>query len=441
MNMKTFAALTAVTLLSPYMTQEASAASSNIPSNVSAIYPAPDQRVNLAFNAYSRGLQQISILFNNDITVNSSCQEEACIYMEGNDTPVQTVGISGVTVDHMQANMGGVMFGNSCTANGNYRVTIPAGFWIIQGGGYSEPMELFYEILVPQRLWPNEQVTKEISEFRLEFPDYQEAKLLDAKKIEFYRTTAAEAYPLLIQEGKNDDGSKANFIQIQLLTPVTEQGDYYLFVQADAAAGVNYTGENKEQPSTLDPNIEEVYPFTISKLDAPEILPKEGPVESFVPFELTVPGTPDFWFVNDKAASFIYPVDENGNILPDASYRLTAKKDFETDKIILTIIEDGQATASVIPEEGSYALKLASGLFSGSWDGEFINSAPFVYYYKIVYTTNGVKVIPAGEIQEVGKGVFSIDGRKIQDAGSNANATLPEGLYIIDGQKKLIRNR
>ncbi len=441
MNLKTFTALTVVTLLSPHMTQEACAASSTIPSNVSAIYPAPDRRVDLAFNAYSRGLQQISILFNNDITVNPNCKEEACIYLEGNDTPLQTIGISGVTVDHMQPNMGGVMFGNSCTANGNYRVTIPAGFWTLQGGGQSGAMELFYEILVPQRLWPNEQVTKEISEFRLEFPDYQEAKLLDAKKIEFYRTTSAEAYPLIIQEGKNDDGSKANFIQIQLMTPVTEQGDYYLFVQADAAAGVNYTGENKEQTATVDPNVEEVYPFTISKLDAPEILPKEGPVEAFVPFELTVPGAPDFWFVNDKAASFIYPVDENGNILPDATYRLTAQKDFETDKIILTIIEDGEPATSATPKEGSYALKLASGLFSGSWDGEFINSAPFVYYYQVVYTPNGVEVKPAGKELQGSKGVFSIDGRKIEDADSRGNEILPDGLYIIDGQKKLIRKR
>ncbi|MDE5870579.1 MAG: hypothetical protein K2H22_01335, partial [Muribaculaceae bacterium] len=409
-----------------------------IPDNVAGVDPQPDSRVNLGFNANPHGLQHISFTFKNDIAVNPDCKGTACIYLDGNDTPIQTVGISGVSIDHMQGKTGQLTFPNTCTSNGTYRVTIPEGFWIIESGGtrYSGAMELNYEILVPQRIWPKVQVTKELSEFRLEFPDFQEANLLDPTKIELFRNTSADTYPLTVTVGKNEDGTKANYIRITLNEAVTEQGDYSLFVQEGAAEGIKHDGGN----TTAEPNIETVYTYTISKIDTPEIVPTEGEIDSFIPFELTIPGTPEFWFVDDRAVSFIYPVDADGSLLPDATYRLTARKISDSDKIELTIIENGEPSTSLRPKTGSYALKLAPGLFSGSWNGEFINSAPFIYYYQVMETPEGVKTTPIDGKQDGLQGIYTIDGRKIKRTDeTNSMKFLPEGIYIIDGHKKYIK--
>lgn len=417
--------------------------SSIVPENVSAVYPTPDSRVDLGPNASPLGLQQISVMFKYDASVNPDCTERACIYIEGNDTPLQTVGISGVSADLTQSKMGSVLFPNSCTANGLYRVTIPEGFWTLDGHGLSGAFDLNYEILVPQRIWPRERVANELKEFRLEFPGYDEARLLDPKKIEFFRHSSPNVYPLTVTVGRNEDGTNANYLLISLQEPVTEQGDYSLFVQEGAAEGVHYGGSSdkpEQGEETTDVNIEALYHYTVSQIAAPTIVPSEGTVEAFVPFELTVPEGAEFWFVNDKAVSFIYPVEGDGTLSPDAAYRLTARKDEATGKIVLTIVENGEPATSVIPQPGSYALQLASGLFSGSWNGEFINSAPFVYYYNIVDTPDGVKIAPAGIATQAQRGVFSIDGRKITEAQEETGTELlPEGLYIIDGQKKYIK--
>lgn len=439
MNIKNFIATATLTLLASPIYADGYSGTSSIPENAVAVYPTPDRRVDLGPNASPLGLQQISVMFNSDVTVNSNCTEKAYIYLAGEDTPLQTVGISGVSTDLTQSKMGSVLFPNSCTANGSYRVTIPEGFWKLDGRGLSGAFDLYYEILMPQRIWPTERVASELKEFRLEFPGYDEARLLDAQKIEFFRHSSPDIYPLSIAVGKNEDGSNANYILISLLRPVTEQGEYSLFVQEGAAEGVYY-GDSSDEPEKTDTNIEALYHYTVSQIAAPTIVPAEGTLEAFVPFELTVPEGAEFWFVNDRAVSFIYPVKEDGTISPDAVYRLTARKDDSTDRIVLTIVENGEPVTSVVPQPGSYALQLASGLFSGSWNGEFINSAPFVYYYNVLDTPDGVKITPSSMENRTHSGVFSINGRKITETKEGADTDLlPEGVYIIDGQKKYIK--
>ena len=441
MNIKTLSAAAALTMMLTPTTVNAYTGTSIIPESVTSVFPEPDSRVNLGLNGSPRGLQEITITFRNEISVNPNCTGEACIYLEGNDTPIQTVGVSGAIIDHMEAKRGAVVFPNSCTANGSYKVTIPEGFWILEGAKppYSEAMELYYEIKVAQRIQPDEQVAKELKEFRLEFPENDEARLLDSRKIEFFRSSSPESYPLSISVGKNSDGSNSNFISIILTDPLSEPGDYNLFIQAGAAEGISYAGG--EIVST-DACMEAVYHYTVSRIDAPKIIPAEGSVDTFVPFELTIPEEPEFWFVNDKAVSFIYPVESDGAISKDASYRLTGTRVGETDKIILTIIEEGEPQASVTPKPGRYALKLASGLFSGSWNGEFINSAPFIYYYQVEGTPDGVKITPESYDRTDARGIYTIEGKKIRNTSISAGEdTLPEGVYIIDGRKKYIKNR
>lgn len=441
MNIKTIVSVSLLTMLYSPMQAGAYLGASSVPENVSAVYPTPDSRVDLGPNASPLGLQQISVVFNSDVTVNTDCTEKACIYLEGEDTPLQTVGISGASADLTQSKMGSVLFPNSCTANGSYRVTIPEGFWKLDGHGLSGAFDLNYEILVPQRIWPAAGVASELKEFRLEFPGYDEARVLDPSKIEFFRHSSSSVYSLSITEGKNEDGSKSNYILISLTRPVTEQGEYSLFVQEGAAEGVSYGGSD-DKPEKTDANIEAIYHYTVSQIAAPAIVPTEGTVEAFVPFELTVPEGAEFWFVNDRAVSFIYPVEADGTLSPDAAYRLTARKDDATDKIVLTIVENGEPMTSMFPQPGSYALKLATGLFSGSWNGEFINSAPFVYYYNVLDTPDGVKITqPTAESMRQ-SGVFSLDGRKITVTREGASTELlPEGVYVIEGKKKYIKKQ
>lgn len=445
MNIKTIVSVSLLTMLYSPMQAGAYLGASSVPENVSAVYPTPDSRVDLGPNASPLGLQQISVVFNSDVTVNTDCTEKACIYLEGEDTPLQTVGISGASADLTQSKMGSVLFPNSCTANGSYRVTIPEGFWKLDGHGLSGAFDLNYEILVPQRIWPAAGVASELKEFRLEFPGYDEARVLDPSKIEFFRHSSPGIYPISITVGRNEDGTKANYILISLQEPVTEQGEYSLFVQEGAAEGVRYgesSDKSEAEEETTDTNIEALYHYTVSQIAAPAIVPAAGTVEAFVPFELTVPEGAEFWFVNDRAVSFIYPVEDDGTLSPDAAYRLTARKDDATDKIVLTIVENGEPMTSVVPQPGSYALQLASGLFSGSWNGEFINSAPFVYYYNVLDTPDGVKITPANLESNRQHGIFTIDGRKITDTKEGASTELlPEGVYVIDGQKKYIKRQ
>lgn len=419
-------------------------ASSTYPENVVAIYPQPDSRVDLAPSAYPMGIQQISIMFTENVSVNPNCKEEACIYLDGEETPIQKVGISGASVDYEQKKMGCVLFPYSCKSNGNYRVTIPDGFWILDGknGGNSEAFELYYSILNPQRIYPAPSVMKELSEFRLEFPDYDLVKLLDPNKIELFKLSSDNTYPLSVSVGKNEDGTPANYLQINLNTPITQPGEYCIYVQKEAAEAIYYGGSNEQSESTIistEPNVEALYKYTISQIDAPTITPAEGLLDSFGAFVLTVPQGSDFWFVNDKAVNFIYKVNDDGTLAPDASYRLKGQRIEDTDKILLNIVENGEIAESVSPEPGKYALQLAYGLFSGSWNGEFVNSAPFVYYYDVTGDTSSVKRPSDIDKAKEVKGIYSIEGKMISEkSGSTQINALPKGIYIIDGKKTYV---
>lgn len=445
MNIKKYAII-AIMMLSASLYAELNA-SLTYPDNVVSIYPLPDSRVDLAPSEYPMGIQQISIVFTENVSVNPDCKEEACIYLNGEETPFQKVGISGASVDFEQKKVGWILFPYSCKANGNYRVTIPEGFWILEGktGGYSQALELSYSILNPQRVSPAPTVTKKLSEFRLEFPDYDVVKLLNPNKIELFKLSSDEKYPLSVSVGKNDDGTPSNYLQIKLNTSITQPGEYCLYVQKEAAEAIYYGGSHeKPEPAviTTEPNIEALYKYTVSQIDAPTINPEEGVIENFSTFELTIPQGADFWFVNDKAVNLIYKVNDDGTLAPDASYRLNGHRIEGTDNILLNIVENGRVVESVTPEPGRYALQLALGLFSGSWNGEFINSAPYAYYFEILGGTTGINI--PSDIDNIKnlKGIYSIEGKMISTKSDSLQInTLPEGVYIIDGKKTFVTRR
>ncbi|MDE6522568.1 MAG: hypothetical protein K2L17_07110 [Muribaculaceae bacterium] len=438
MNVKKYAIIAFIMMLSGSMYAR-KYLSSTYPDNVTAIYPQPDSKVDLAPSAYPMGIQQISILFKDNASVNPNCKEEACIYLEGEENPIQKVGISGASVDFEQNNLACILFPYSCKSNGNYRVTIPNGFWILEGstGGYSQPLELYYSILDPQRIYPAPSVMKELSEFRLEFPDYDHVNLLNPNKIELFQLSSDEKYPLSISVGNNEDGTPANFLQINLITPITKPGEYNLYVQREAAEAIYYDGLKE----ISEPNTEALYRYTVTQIDAPSISPAEGVIENFSTFELTVPERADFWFVNDKAVSLIYRVNADGSLAPDASYRLRGQRLEGLDKILLNITENGKIIESVTPEQGNYALQLAGGLFSGSWNGEFINSAPFVYYFHATGDPDSVN-LPSDIVKSKHtEGIYSIEGKIISEkSGSKQINALPEGIYIIDGKKTYVNH-
>lgn len=447
MNAKKYAIIATMMILSCYL-YAATYSSSTYPRNVTAIYPQPDCRVDLAPSEFPMGIQQVSILFTENVSVNPDCKKEACIYLDGEEMPIQKIGISGASVDFEQKKMGCILFPYSCKSNGNYRVTIPEGFWILEGENveYSEALELYYSILNPQRVVPTPTVMKELSEFRLEFPDYDGVKLLNPNKIELFKLSSDNKYPLSISVGKNEDGTPANFLLITLDTPISQQGEYCLYVQKDAAEAIYYGGSHEKPEAAIistEPNIEALYKYTVSQIDAPSITPADKVLDSFSTFELTVPQGADFWFLNDKAVNFIYRVNDDGTLAPDASYRLNAQRIGNTNKILLHIIENGGVAESVTPEPGTYALQLAYGLFSGSWNGEFVNSAPFVYYYDAIENINDITMLPSDTDNAIdAKGIFSIEGKKISGkSGSMLINALPDGIYIIDGKKTYVNSR
>ncbi len=109
----------------------------------------------------------------------------------------------------------------------------------------------------------------------------------------------------------------------------------------------------------------------------------------------------------------------------------------------MSINEKGETISSVSPSAGKYALQLASGLFSGSWNGEFINSAPFVYYYESINTEGSVESPTApSHNASTHKGIYTIDGKMIsEDAQTPMMKKLLEGLYFIEGKKTYLKSR
>lgn len=418
---------------------------STIPENVREVYPQPDARVEIGPITNPLGIQQITIVFKGNVAVNSECEGEAFIYKDGDTEPFQSVGVSGASGDNQKTTMASVLFPYSCRENGSYRVTIPEGFWFV---GDTDPQlsgafDLYYEILAPQLLSPSESCVNELSEFRLEFPNYDEVTILDPRKFDFFKVGSDKHYPISVSVGENSDGTPGNYILIQLSEPVTSQGEYNLYIQAKAAEGIKYGKNYPEDESDIirDPNTEVLHTYTISSIGIPAIAPEEGELESFSSFELTVPAGAEFWFVNDKAVSFIYPVNSDGSLAPDPVCRLTASKIDETDKILLNVSATGGVSVPFTPAAGRYALQLGNGLFSGSWNGEFINSASFIYYYDLISSgTSGIEfmTIPDQECRD--KGVYNLNGVRVTDKSDDSDVnSLPKGFYIVKGRKIIIK--
>lgn len=416
---------------------------STIPDEVREVMPEPDKRIDCSPNSFPLGIQNISIVFTKDIIVNNSCTEEAHIYREGETEPFQTVGISGVSIDYEKSNIGSVFFPNSCSENGRYRVTIPEGFWKI---GTSSPalsgaFELYYEILIPQVVTPAECVAQELSAFRLGFPGYDKANILNPQNIELFEISTGQRYPLSVSLGQKSDGSADNYISICLKEPITTQGDYNLFIKANAAEGIKYGPNYPSNPEdiTRESNTESIYRYTVSSLPAPSIQPAPGMIESFSTFKLDIPDGAEFWFVNDKAISYIYQVKDNGELAADPISRLTSSRIGDSNSIELTITDKGEAVEKITPPAGKYALKLGNGLFSGSWDGNFINSAPFLYYYEIIDSGEPDVVHSMPEAIEGNKeGIYNLNGVKVMNNGNSEIQNLPPGIYIVNGQKVFI---
>lgn len=418
-----------------------------LPENVRAVYPEPDKRVEYSPNAYPLGVQQISVVYTEDIFVNPDCIGNAHIYRDGDPQPFQSVGISGVSVDYEKNNMGSVLFPYSCTYNGKYRVTIPEGFWIV---GESNPklsgaLDLNYEIYVPQSVIPSQNVSTELTEFRLVFPEFDAAVIKNPKKIEIFKLSSDKRYPLTLSVGQKNDGSPDNYVSIRLTEPITTQGDYHLFIQANAAEGIKYGPNYHLDPTDFysEPNTEVLCPYTVSHIPAPAIEPESGIIESFKSFKLAVPKGAEYWFLNDKAVSFIYPVNDDGTLAPDPICRLIGNRDEDSSCITLKIIENGDSIETLTPKSGKYALKLGNGLFSGSWNGEFINSAAYIYYYEIVNADNsGITAIHTPELEMTNNTVYDLTGRKILETSDSGRLKIiPRGIYIINGQKTYITGK
>ena len=161
---------------------------------------------------------------------------------------------------------------------------------------------------------------------------------------------------------------------------------------------------------------------------------------------------------NDKTASNIYAVNENGIVdssrsLCKVRYVFENNTDDDpddpnampyTDRIVLNLfdVETGEPIDEFKPVSGLYCLRLADGLFFGSYQSlvsgsapEFLNSNPFDYYYEV---ENSVGVKNIDTIKSENLDIYTLSGIRVaKNADASVLSSLKPGLYIINGKKIL----
>ncbi|MDE7081152.1 MAG: hypothetical protein K2O78_05830 [Muribaculaceae bacterium] len=396
---------------------------------VQAVYPAPDQRVNVGPNDYYLGLQEIAFQYGQPLEVNRDCTGVACIYLQGDQTPIQSVGVEGASVDVMINSRCSVLFPYVCNANGSYTVTIPEGFWYVGEGEartLSGAMTLDYEIYVPQAVWPAPGTLSELGTITVTFPDFEKAELLDKSLISLYGVGTVDDLAFDVTEGEY-----ANQLDIVLAAPVGKSGDYKLQLLAGAMRGVNADGSSEA-------NSEMIYSWTVAAAGQPVITPAEGEVKEFSSFVLSVPEGAAFWFCDDRSKNYIYEADEEGNLYSDPLCMVKPVADIAAGTITLTVMETTEGKDTLIPADGYYCLVLAKGLYSGSWGDDFINSPELRYYYKVANNYSAVDSLESvdGESADV----YNMQGvRVLRSVTADDLRSLPAGIYVYGNRKVVVR--
>ena len=435
-----------------------------LPSGVTTVAPAQGF-VDLSGSASPLGISDIAVNFSSTIDMNPSCTEPALLYFNDFTTPADQT--TSKSVDLMTFRAGGVQFKNySWKQTGIYKVEIPEGFWKFDSGSLTPALTLYYEIYVGYNVLPAPGVVPELSNVYITFADADEVRFntSGSRACEFYMDNSDAVYGLTKDiidyngDGKKNtvvfgfgssDGISQEFIQPGTFGLRIDPGfiEYITY-------GPNYA--NDKEDFVLRTNDELLFKYQIPAIPIPEIYPyTDEPLEYFDEFTLYMPDNFDKWFTNDRVASNIYGVNEDGTV--DTSHSLCRvrfvydnnvdESDPETpfkDRIILNLfdVETGEQLEKFTPAKGVYCLRLADSLFTGMYqsliegaDPEIINSNPFDYYYTIDNGSSEVESVEVAEPAKTGD-VFTLTGIRVaKNADAATIDALAPGFYIVNGKK------
>ncbi|MDE6670502.1 MAG: hypothetical protein K2K26_12600 [Muribaculaceae bacterium] len=397
-----------------------------LPDQVASVSPAQGW-VDTSNNANPLGVTEITVNFRTAPEVNPECTSTISIYVDGSDVAAESLVANEVAyIDAMGVPAGGFSFTKRFTAPGLYHVSIPAGVWLLDGEA-SPALELNYGIRQLQTLSPAAGIYDELSTITLTVAGTN-VRQNDAPEL----FSGLDDYDMTISI---EEGTDSSVITMTIGEPINTPGTYTLLIPGGT---FTYDMEEDGKIVTIDSQ-EIVATYYISAVPKPAIDPEEGTVKGFDKFTLTMPEGYSMFFADTMSISYIYPVLPDGSLSPSYEYRVrVAEYDSEAGTVQLVVLNsDNMPTETLLsPANGEYALRLANSLVSGTYNDEFVGTAPFIYYYTVNNIT-GIENIGLTENETLD--VYTITGVRV---GHNLNReslkTLPTGLYIVNGKKIMV---
>lgn len=413
-----------------------------LPAGVTSVTPAQGF-IDISTNVCPLGAQEITVRFSSIPEINPDCQTKATCVYNGKEAAAVTNASS--YVDAMGSASASVNFGKTLNMAGIYNIVIPEGFWL-HNGVPTQRIELNYQIFDLFRISPASGIQESISEIIMDFPLADEVKLNSRSSVEFYRPSPEEVYGLTFHTVANPTDGRLNRVVMDImdsstasLIDLTTPGSYTFHCIAGAFSALVYGPNHDTDPTDYaewkTPEILRFY--EIAACPAPAIQPEPGTLEKFTSFTLDIPEVFQLMMVDDRNnKSAIYPVNPDGSLDPDPICKLKAERNWDVDNQFTLTVADSRGVVmpgGIQPANGDYMLVLASALYSGFFNGQFINSAPYQYRFTIFNETVKVDDVIAADEKVT---VYNLSGvRVLREAEPAAVRTLPAGIYIVNGHK------
>jgi hypothetical protein len=395
----------------------------DLPDGISSVDP-PQGYVDLSNNANPLGVQQISVFFqSSDLEANPNAKGDVVLYKDASDTVYDSVPATAATVDQYTHQFGSIIFEHKHTAEGVYTVVIPEGTWLVDGNNSPE-IKLNYEIRQETTISPAAGLVDALDNVSITFNL--------AEKVELVSNNIVAAATGSTEDCKVEVTINGNVVELAISNSdgsALGKGSYDLFIPASTFKLIST--ENGEEVVSYNKTI--MLKYDVPAFPKLPITPEEGEVTGFKSFTISADYGYSIWMVDDKTRSYIYSVDEDGNLAADASYKLLAK--YNTDGTIQLNVLDSSwnpVEEPVVPAPGRYALVLANALLSGDYNGDFVSTPSYVYYYDVVESSTGIQVIKV-ESSPIGD-VYNLSGVKVAH-GAAQMRQLPAGVYIVNGMK------
>lgn len=417
-----------------------------LPAGVTSVNPAQGF-IDISTNVCPLGAQEITVQFSSVPAINPDCQAKATCVYNGNEAAAVTNASS--YIDAMGMPVASVNFGKTLNMPGIYNVVIPEGFWL-NNDVPTQRIELNYQIFDLFRLSPAAGIQESINELIMDFPLADEVKLNNRSSIEFYRPNPEVVYGLTFHTVPNPTDGRLNRVVIDVmdsstasLIDITTPGSYTFHCIAGAFSALIYGPNHDTDPTDYaefkTPEILRFY--EIAACPAPAIQPEAGTLEKFDTFTLDIPEVFQLMMVDDRNnMSAIYPINPNGSLDPNPICKLKAERNWDVDNQFTLKVADNRGVVipgGIQPANGDYMLVLDSGLYSGFFNGQFVNSAPYQYHFTIYNEVVKVEDVIAADEKVT---VYTLSGvRVLHEAEPAAVHALPAGIYIVNGHKTAVR--